>query len=191
MAAHDLGHRDAADIIHRGIPDDFLQDGGDVLGGRAVAGGVIGETQVIVDGFGNADEPDAAAHPLAIAAELGDGVHRVVAANVEDSGDVVLVKEGKQLRKGHTVLIGVGQLIAAAAQEAGGGPLQQLNAHPVIQHDVQIHDFFFQQALNAVLHAVNLAGPEAPGGLVDTGKAGIDDGGGAAGLADDHILAHN
>ena len=38
MAAHDLGHRYAADVIHAGITDDLFQDGGNVLGGTAVTG---------------------------------------------------------------------------------------------------------------------------------------------------------
>ena len=64
----------------------------DVLGRRAVAGGVVGQAQVVVDGLGHADEPDAAADLGTVAAELGDGVHGVVAADVEQRADIVLIK---------------------------------------------------------------------------------------------------
>ena len=92
VAAHDLGHSHAADVVDGGVPDDLFQDGGDVLGRRAVAGGVVGQAQVVVDGLGHADEADAAADLGAVAAELGDGVHGVVAADVEQRADIVLVK---------------------------------------------------------------------------------------------------
>ncbi len=42
VTAHDLGHSHAADVVDGGVTDDFLEDGGDVLGRRAVAGGVVG-----------------------------------------------------------------------------------------------------------------------------------------------------
>ena len=67
VAAHDLGHRHAADVVHRGIADDFLQDGGNVLCGRAVAGGMVGEAQIVVDSLGHTDEPHTAVHPLPVA----------------------------------------------------------------------------------------------------------------------------
>ena len=133
---------------------------------------------------------DRAAHFLAVAAELGDGVHRVVAADVEHRADVVLVKKGEQLDVGRAVRFGVGQFVAAAAQEAGRRPFEQFDAHPVVQQDIEVHDLLLEQALDAILHPVHFAGAQAAGRLVDPRQAGVDDGGGAAGLADDHIVRH-
>ena len=190
VAAHDLGHGHAADVVDGRVPDDFLQDGGNVLGCRAVAGGVVGQAQVVVDGLGHTDEPHRAAHPRAIAAELGDGVHRVVAADVEHRADVVLVKQGEQLDVGRGVRLRLGELVAAAAQIAGRRALEQLDAEPVVQQDVQLHEFLFQQSLDAVLHAVDLVCAQTAGGFIDACETGIDDGGRAAALADDDILGH-
>ena len=46
------------------------------------------------------------------------------------------------------------------------------------------------KTIDAVLHAVDFVCAQTAGGLVDAREAGIDDGGGAAALADDHILGH-
>ena len=151
---------------------------------------MVGQAQVVVDGLGHTDEPHAAAHPVAVAAELGDGVHGVVAADVEHRADVVLVKQGEQLDERGGVGVRVGQLVAAAAQIAGRGALEQLNAHAVVQQDIQLDELFLEQALDAVLHAVHLVGTQTAGSLVHACQAGIDDGRGAAALTNDHIFGH-
>ena len=71
---------------------------------------MVGQAQVVVDGLGHTDEPHAAAHLVAVAAELGDGVHGVVAADVEHRADVVLVKQGEQLDERGGVGVRVGSL---------------------------------------------------------------------------------
>ena len=190
VAAHDLGHRHAADVIHRGIADDFLQDGGNVLCGRAVAGGMVGEAQIVVDSLGHTDEPHTAVHPLPVAGQLCDGVHRVVAADVEHRADVVLVKQGEQLDKRGGIGVRVGQLEAAAAQIAGRGALEQLDAHAVVQQNVELQQLFLEQTLDAVLHAVHLVCTQTAGGFVYARKAGVDHGGRAAALTNDDILGH-
>ena len=49
----------------------------------------------------------------------------------------------------------------------------------------------FQKTLDAVAHSVYFRGAPVPGSLEDAGEAGVDDGGGAAGLADDDISVHD
>ena len=190
MAAHDLGHRHAADVIHRGVADDFLQDGGNVLCGRAVAGGVVGEHQVVVDGLGHAHKADVAADVCAVVGQLADGIHRVVAADVEHGADVVLVKQGEQLDERGGIGVRVGQLEAAAAQIAGRSTLEQLDAHAVIQQDVELQQLLLEQTFDAVLHAVHLVCTQTAGGFVYACKAGVDHGGRAAALTNDDILGH-
>ena len=190
VAAHDLGHRHAADVIHRGVADDFLQDGGNVLCGRAVAGGVVGKTQVVVDGLGHTDEPHTAAHLLPVAGQLRDGIHRVVAADVEHGADVVLVKQSEQLDERGSIGVRVGQLEAAAAQIAGRSTLEQLDAHAVVQQNVELQQLLLEQTFDAVLHAVHLVCTQTAGGFVYARKAGVDHGGRAAALTNDDILGH-
>ena len=151
---------------------------------------MIGQAQVVVDGLGHADEPHRTAHPVTVAGQLGDGVHGVVAADVEHRADVVLVKQGEQLDKRGGIGIRVRQFEPAAAQIAGRGALEQFNAHAVVQQNVQLHHLFLQQTLNAVLNSVDLIGTQTACGLVHAGQTGIDDGGRAAALADDDVLGH-
>ena len=189
MAAHDLGHRYAADVIHAGITDDLFQDGGNVLGGTAVTGGVVGVHQVVVNGFGHADKADLAALGSPVSGKLGNGVHRIIAANVEHGPNAVLGKQLKQLHKGAFVRGGVGQLEPAAAQVTGRRALEQLNFHLVVKAVIQVHNFALQKPLNAILHAVYMGGAQSFGSFIHTGQAGIDHSSRPAGLADQYICS--
>ena len=151
---------------------------------------MVGEAQIVVDSLGHTDEPHTAAHLLPVAGQLCDGVHRVVAADVEHGTDVVLVKQGEQLDKRGGIGVRVGQLEAAAAQIAGRSTLEQLDAHAVIQQNVELQQLFLEQTLDAVLHAVHLVCTQTAGGFVYARKAGVDHGGRAAALTNDDILGH-
>ena len=151
---------------------------------------MVGQAQVVVDGLGHTDEPHRAAHPRAIAAELGDGIHRVVATDVEQRTDVVLVKQGEEFNERGGVHIRVRQLVAAAAQIAGRGALEQFDAHAVVQQNVQLQHLFLEQAFDAVLHPVDLLSSQTDRGFVDACQTGIDDGCGAAALANDDVFRH-
>ena len=151
---------------------------------------MVGQTQVVVDGLGHTDEPHTAADTIAVAGKLCDGVHGVVAANVEHRADVVLVKQGEQLDEGCGVHIRVRQLVTAAAQIAGRGALEQFDAHAVVQQDVQFQHFLLEQTLDAVLHAVHLVCAQTAGCFVHARQTGVDHGGRAAALTNDHVLGH-
>ena len=151
---------------------------------------MVGQAQVVVDGLGHTDEPHAAAHTVAVAGKLCDGVHGVVAADIEHRADVVLVKQGEQLDERGRVHIRVRQLVAAAAQIAGGGALEQLDAHAVVQQDVQFQRLLLEQTFDAVLHAVHLVCTQTAGRLVNACQTGVDHGGRAAALTNDHIPGH-
>ena len=174
VAAHNLGHRHAAQVIHAGIADDLLQNRGNILGRAAVAGGVVGQHQVIVNGLGHADKADCAALRVAVGAQLGDGVHRVIAADVEHRADVILGKQLKQLHKRLFVHRRVGQLVAAAAQKAGRRALEELNVHLIAQHRVKVDELALQHALNAVLHTVDMGCTAGLGRLIDARQTGVD-----------------
>src|SRR5699024_5983116 len=155
------------------------------------AGGVVGAHQVVVDGFGHADKPDVAVFGGAVGGQFGDGVHAVVAADVQHRPDLVPVKQLEQRLVGRFVHLGVGQLVAAAAKKAGGGALEQFDGHFVAQLPVQIHDPPFQQPFDAVLHPVHMLSAKSLGALIHAGQAGVDHGGGPAGLSYKKIPSHN
>src|SRR5205807_4089305 len=90
VAAHDLGDGDRLEGVHRLVVAARLHDaGGQVLGGAAVAGAVVGARQVVMHGLGHADDAQFVPLPGGEAVEAGGGLHRLVAADEEEVADVV------------------------------------------------------------------------------------------------------
>ena len=192
IAAHDLDDGHVLRAVDRRVADDLLHHNADVLGRTAVAGGVVGDHQVIVDGLGHAHKADVAADVCAVVGQLADGVHRVIAADVEEVADVQLLQNLEQPDVDALALGGVpvGQLIAAGTQIAGRGALQKLNVQCGFQLVVQHAGAALQQTGYAVQHAVDLACAAALAALIYTGQACVDDRGGAAGLTNDCVFCH-
>ena len=152
---------------------------------------MVGDHQVVVDGLGHTHEADAALHTVAIVGQLADGVHGVVAANVEEVADVQLLQNGEQLLVDRLVVVPVGQLVTAAAQEAGRRALEQLDVEVVGQVLRQVYNVFLQQTGDTVAHAVNDLCAAVLAALKNTCQTCIDDRGGAARLANDCIFTHD
>ena len=91
MAPHHLHHEHfGGSPRHRGDIERGLECGhGDELGDRAEARAAVGEGQIVVHGLRHADAGDGVAERLAHLRDLVRGVHRVVAAVVEEISDVM------------------------------------------------------------------------------------------------------
>ena len=152
---------------------------------------MVGHHQIVIDGLGNAHEADVALDAVAVFSQLADGIHGVVAANVEEVANVQLFQDGEQLLVNGLVIVPIGQLIAAAAQEAGRGALEQLDIQIIGQHGGKIHHALLQQTGNAVAHAVNDLSAAALAALEYACQTSIDDGGRAARLTNDCIFTHD
>ena len=152
---------------------------------------MVGDHQVIVDGLGHAHEADVALDALAVLGQLADGVHGIVAADVEEVADVQLFEDGEELLVHGLVGVPVGQLVAAAAQEAGRRALEQLDVQVVGQHGGKVHHTLLQQTGDAVAHAVDDVGTAALAAFKDARKARIDDGSRTARLTNDCIFTHD
>ena len=152
---------------------------------------MIRDHQVVVVGFRHAHEADVALDALAVLRQLADGVHRVVAADVEEVADVQLLEDGEQLLVHSLVGVPVGQLVAAAAEEAGGGALEQLDVKVIGQQGGQVNDPLLQKTGYAVAHTVDDVCATALAALEHTRQTCVDDRGGAAGLANDCIFTHD
>ena len=184
MAAHNLHNHHHTGVIHMGVQIHLHKGGGNVLGGRGVAGAVVRAVKVVVDGLGHAHDPALIAHRLHVLVDFVAGVHGVVAAVIEEVADIVFLENLQDALEIRVVHGGVGQLIAAGAQGGGGGVFQQtqllgvLLAHvkqPVIQH-----------TLDAVLRAQHPGDNAAFQRCVNNAVgAGVDNGCRPAGLADD------
>ena len=143
--------------------------------------------EVVVDGLGDADEADVASHLLAVARELRDGVHGVIAADVEHGGDARRVDALERACKEPRVGLGLRQLEAAAAEPAGGGVAQERERVVVRDRLVKVHRAPVEEALDPVAHADG-AHALLPCAGDDPGEAGVDGGGGASGLSYEDAL---
>ena len=192
VAAHDLHDGDILGAVNGGVADDFLHYHADVLGGTAVTGGMVGDHQVVVNGLGHAHKTDLAADMAAVIRQLADGVHAVVAADVEEIADVQFLQDLEQLLVDSFSFRGVpvGQLVAAAAQIAGRGALEQLDVHGAGKLVIQNADPAFQQTGHAVHHAVDFLCPAALAAFKYACQTRVDDRSGTAGLAHNRIFCH-
>ena len=127
----------------------------------------------------------------AVICQLADGVHGVVAADVEEVTDVQLLQDGKQLLVHSFIGVPVRQFVAAAAQEAGRRALEQFDVEVVRQQGGQIHHALLQQACNTVAHAVYDIGTAALAALEHTGQTCVDNGSRTARLTNDCIFTHD
>ena len=184
VAAHNLDDGDHAGVIHVGVLPHLGAGGGDILGRGGKAGAVVGAVQVIVDGLWNTHDAALVAHFLHILGDLVAGVHGVVAAVVEEIADIVLLEDLQDTLVIGIIYVGIRQLVAAGAQGRGGGVFHQVQLSGVLlSHVVQL---VLQHTLDAVGGAQHLSDAGSlQGGLDDALGTGVDDGGGAAGLADD------
>ena len=144
--------------------------------------------QVVVDGLRRADEADAGADALTVIRQLPDGIHGIVAADIDERLDLVLVQQFEDLFKYRGSLFRIRQFKAAGAQESGRGLPQQLDQFIAAQHRVQIHQGFLQKALDAVAHAVHFVRAHGLGPAVDACQRAVDDRRRSAGLPHDYVL---
>ena len=116
ITPHHLNNHDVARAVYQAVAGDLLHNSADVLGRGAVARRVVGVHQVVVDGLGHAHELDVAACHAGIVRKLGDGVHAVIATNIEKVAHIQLFQNTKQLFIQSRVLCRDGQLVPARAQ---------------------------------------------------------------------------
>ena len=107
IPSHDLNDSYKSLSIFQGIAvaDDLLCGGSDVLGSTSVARCVIGQSQIVVNGLGNADELCGIALYNGVIGKLFDGVHGVVAADVNKALDLQLVQDPKDLFKNFRIFM--------------------------------------------------------------------------------------
>ena len=185
MAAHTLDDGNHAGVIHMAVPGDLHDGGGNILGGGSKAGAVIRSGQVVVNGLGHAHDPAFIAYPAHILRDFVAGIHRIVAAVVEEVAHIVLLEDLQDTLVIGVIHIRIGNLIPAGTQSGRGRGEQELQLLGVLfVHD---HELIVQDALNAVVCAIDLGnGFVLQGRFDDAVGAGIDDSGRTAGLANNY-----
>ena len=190
VAPHDFHDGHGFEVVNRGITHQLLDRRADVFGGRAVARRVVGVGQIVVDRLGNADKADVAADFGGVVAQFEDGIHAVVAADIEEVADIIAAQHVENFLIDGLHLVAFRQFVAAASQIRSGGVAQQGELPRRAEHVRQVDHVVLEQPLNAVAHAVNMLYAVLAAGAENARKAGIDDTGGAAALADNRVDAH-
>ena len=188
MTAHDLDDRHGRDAVDARIADDLLRGRGHILRRRAEARRMVGDGQVVVDGLRHADHADVRADMVQIRRELHDGIHRIVAADVDEDLDAVGIERGEDLLVDVGILLKGGQLVAAGAEHGRGRLAQELHVLIGADDGLQIDELVPDHPLDAVDRAedrVDLLGEQSL--LEDPDEARVDGAGGAAGLCDGNI----
>ncbi len=184
VSAHDFQDEDLCrGLGHRQhIQGRLLRRNGDVLGDGAEAGAVVGDGQVIVDGLRDAEAGHGKAHALADLRHLVRGVHRVVAAVVEEVADVVGFEDLDQAFVFGAVFVDTLELVARGAESAARRVHQGRNGRCAFLAGV---DHVFGQCTDdAVASGVDVGDllRMFARGLDDAAGGGIDDGGNTARL---------
>ena len=192
IAAHDLCDHDGGLCCAEGlvVTDDFLHGCCDILRCGAVAGAVIGNRKVIVDGLRNAHEQLLLAVLLRIVAQHLYGIHGVIAACIEQGINVMLLHDLEDVLVNILVSLNLGHLEAAGAQECGRSSLEKLNSHGICKILVQINKLILKEALDSVNHAIYMLRACCLGTGIYASDGGVDDGCRTAGLTYYYVL-HN
>ena len=178
-ATHDLDDGDEVALTHGlVVGGDFADAGGDVFDGAGVAGAVVGAGQVVIDGLWHADHAELVALGLG---ELGDfvgGVLGVVATDVEEIADVVGLEDLEDAIK-----VGLFLEFEAAGAQSGAGRVFE-RADLLLRLRSEIDQVLVEDAEHAVQRAVDLFDTFMVQRFRDEARdAGVDNRGGAAGLA--------
>lgn len=183
VAAHDLDDLDEVVLAHGFvIAGDFADGGGDVFDDGAVAWAVVGDGEVVIDGFGDADDAKGVALFLGEFGDLVGSVLGIVAAGVEEVADIVGLKDFEDAFE-----VGLFFEFVAAGAEGGAGGVAEA-ADGLLGLGSEINEVFVEDAEDAVEAAVDFLDFAVVQGFGDyAGDAGIDDGGGASGLTHQNI----
>ena len=151
---------------------------GDILDHGTIAGAVVGDGQIVVDGLGDTDDAQLVALLLS---ELGDfvgGILGVVAAGVEEVTDVLSLKDFQ-----HALEVGLLLELVAAGAEGGAGRVAEAT-DGLLGFRSQIDEIFIQNTEHTVERAVDFLDAAVVQSFGDNSlDASINDGGGATGLA--------
>ena len=189
VAAHDLDEGHAFQVVDIGVASNLRHGGRDKASGAAVAGRVVDAHEVVVDGLGHADEANGGVDARAVRAQLGDGVHGVVAADVEDSVVAAVGEGGKGLPVELVGALGVEgrELEAAAAEPARRRATEQLEVARIRKGLVERDRASVEEPLDAEAHAHGL-GAGLPRARDNASEARVDRGRRATGLSDQDAL---
>ena len=98
MTPHDLDDRDGFFFVDVGICRDFTDCGSNVFGGTSEARGMVGIYQIIINRLRFTDHADRTANACRVAGKFTDGIHRIIATNIEEPTDIEFLKFAEKCR---------------------------------------------------------------------------------------------
>ncbi len=154
---------------------------GDEFCGRTVAGAMIGDAEIVVDGFGDVDDAEVVSGFFRFFVDDAAGVCAVVTAAVEEVADVVGLADFENFAA-------VGDVgFVACGEEAAGG--SACDGFEVVEGGVgEVDEVFVDDAPYAVECAVDAVDLWVAAGFEDgTDDALVDDGCGSAALGNENF----
>ena len=116
---------------------------------------MVGLRKVVVYCFRNAHDMHFSAAFFGISGKFCRGVHGIVAADIEEISDVVLLKKRKDLFVERIVHV-CGQLFSARTESRGGCAFKRKNGVLIFQNGTEIDKIFFEKSLDSVFHSVDI-----------------------------------
>ena len=183
VTAHDLHDGYHRGIVNAGILVDLHAGGRDILCRTGKTGAVVSAVQIVVDRFGNTHHAALIADGFHVTADLVAGIHRVVAAIIEEIADVILFENFQDALVIGVIGFGIGNLIAAGTKLGRRGVKKQLKLFRVLFiHNIQL---VLEDALDAMSGAVNFCDLLRIQSRADHAVGtGVDNGSGAARLSE-------
>ena len=129
---------------------------------------MVCQGQVVIDGLRASDEADLGTEYQRVIRQFLDGIHGIVAADVDEAIDLQFIEDREDLLIGLDVLVDLRQFESAGSQISRRCSLQQLFVQSCFDVLGQIDVSLLQQTLDTVDHAVNfvvtsfLRGPVNP-----------------------------
>ena len=110
VTSHDLDNGDRFFLINTGVQGDLTDSGSYVTGSASEARGMVCVYKIVINGLRLAEDTDITVDLFGIAGKLADGIHGIIAANVQKITDlhpVEFVKNGliKSIRQAFRKLI--------------------------------------------------------------------------------------
>ena len=116
---------------------------------------MVGDTEVVVDSLRDTDDLDIKWFFSEIFWQLVYGVHWVISADVEESADIALFESFGYLSVNIVIVLPVGELVSARAENGGRGLLEQFHVVVGEYHWFQVNEVVADDTLDAVDRAEN------------------------------------
>ncbi len=116
---------------------------------------MVCDGEIVVDGLRNTHEALLFAFLCCIVRQHLDGIHGIVAANIEQTFDLILVHNLEHLIIDFLIAFDLRQFITAGTKEGRRRSFQNLDIRVIFHILGHIHDILCQKALDAMMHSID------------------------------------